>query len=220
MTLTDVLLYKGDCLEEMKKIPDGSVDLVLTDPPYTSPTTHAFGRKVAKRLSDLAIQEFYFTAIKAEWERILKPNAPVCVFCDDVYYAVLIGLFYSWQQTALVVWDKGKIGMGNPFRKQHELIFYGNRGGIELNKEELTHIPTILKSKIVKTFHGAEKPVDILTTLVNGLTKRGDTVLDCFMGSGSTGVACVNTNRNFIGIELDADYFKIAEKRIADAQNK
>ena len=68
--------------------------------------------------------------------------------------------------------------------------------------------------------HACKKPIDLLERIVKTSSNPGDTVLDCFMGSGSTGVACVNTNRNFIGIELDADYFKIAEKRIADAQNK
>ncbi|MCG8673684.1 MAG: hypothetical protein MI867_30125 [Pseudomonadales bacterium] len=93
-----IKLMQGDCLERMKEIPDGSVDMILTDPPYTSPTVHAFGRKVVNRLSDLAIQEFYFSAIKKEWGRLLKPNAPILVFCDDVYSAVLMGLFYEWKQ--------------------------------------------------------------------------------------------------------------------------
>jgi len=68
--------------------------------------------------------------------------------------------------------------------------------------------------------HVCMKPTDILARIITTSSNPGDTILDCFMGSGSTGVACINTNRNFIGIELDADYFKIAEKRIADAQNK
>lgn len=66
--------------------------------------------------------------------------------------------------------------------------------------------------------HACKKPIDLLERIVNTSSNPGDTILDCFMGSGSTGVACVNTNRNFIGIELDADYFKIAERRIAEAQ--
>ena len=68
--------------------------------------------------------------------------------------------------------------------------------------------------------HVCKKPTDLLSRIITTSSNKGDTVLDCFMGSGSTGVACINTNRNFIGIELDAGYFKIAEKRIADAQNK
>ena len=70
-------LYNEDCIDGMKKIPSASIDMVLTDPPYTSPTVHEFGRQKVNRLSDLAIQEFYFAEIKKEWERILKPNAPV-----------------------------------------------------------------------------------------------------------------------------------------------
>ena len=69
-----------------------------------------------------------------------------------------------------------------------------------------------------KQGHITPKPVEMLENILRHSSNEGDTVLDCFMGSGSTGVACVNTNRNFIGIELDADYFKIAEKRIAEAQ--
>jgi site-specific DNA-methyltransferase (adenine-specific) len=205
-----------DCIEGMKKIPSASIDMVLTDPPYTSPTVHAFGRQKVNRLSDLAIQEFYFAEIKKEWERILKPNAPVLIFCDDIYSAVLMGLFYEWQQKNLVIWDKGKIGMGNPFRKQHELVFYANRGSIVLNKEKLTHIPTVIKEPLSKEFHGAEKPIKLLEKLINGLTENGSIVLDCFMGSGSTAIACQNTGRNYIGFELDKSYWAIAQKRVEE----
>tara|TARA_R100000654_G_scaffold73383_1_gene106135 strand:+ start:381 stop:1043 length:663 start_codon:yes stop_codon:yes gene_type:complete len=215
-----IKLYNGDCLEVMKSIEDNSIDAIITDPPYTSPTVHAFGRFVVNRLSDLAIQEFYFTEIKKEWERILKPNAPVLIFCDDVYFAVLMGLFYEWKQKNLVVWDKGRIGMGNPFRKKHELIFYGNRGSLKLNKDDLTHIPSVIKCQIKKEFHSAEKPVELITTLIQGLTFEGASILDPFMGSCSTGVACVNTNRNFLGIEMDDKYFEIAKGRIREARSQ
>ena len=207
-------LHQGDCLEVMKGIPDGSIDAIITDPPYTSPTVHAFGRKIVNRLSDLSIQEFYFAEIKKEWERILKPNAPVLIFCDDIYSAVLMGLFYEWKQKNLLVWDKGRIGMGNPFRKQHELIFYANRDRLKLNKQELTHIPTIIKAPIKKEFHGAEKPTELIEKLINGLTFENAKILDPFMGSASTMVACQNLNRNGIGIEMDEAYFKIAKQRI------
>ena len=209
-------LIHGDCLEAMKSIPDGSIDMILTDPPYTSPTTHSFGRQIVKRLSDLAIQEFYFSEIKKEWERILKKDAPICVFCDDIYSAVLTGLFYEWKQTNIIVWDKGRIGMGNPFRKQHELIFYANRDSLVLNKTNMTHIPSIIKEPIKKAHHGAEKPLKLIEKLISGLTQENGVVLDCFMGSGTTGVACKNLNRDFIGIELDKKYFEIAKERMVN----
>ena len=207
-------LRLGDCLEVMKTIKDNSIDAIITDPPYTSPTVHAFGRKIVNRLSDLAIQEFYFAEIKKEWERILKPNAPILIFCDDIYSAVLMGLFYEWKQKNLVIWDKGRIGMGNPFRKQHELIFYANRDSLKLNKEKLTHIPTIIKCPIKKQFHGAEKPTELIEKLLNGLTLENAKILDPFMGSGSTAISCQNTNRNFIGVELDPQYYAVAVARV------
>ena len=208
-------IYNEDCIEGMKKIPSASIDMVLTDPPYTSPTVHAFGRQKVNRLSDLAIQEFYFAEIKKEWERILKPNAPVLIFCDDIYSAVLMGLFYEWQQKNLVIWDKGRIGMGNPFRKQHELVFYANRGSIELNKTNMSHIPTVIKETLTKEHHGAEKPVKLLMKLIDGLTKENATVLDCFIGSGSTAIACLETKRNYIGFELDKSYYETSQNRIS-----
>ena len=113
-----------------------------------------------------------------------------------------------------MVWDKGRIGMGNPFRKQHELIFYANRDSLNLNKEKLTHIPTIIKAPLKKEHHGAENPVDLLSTLISGLSNKDGIILDPFMGSGSTGVACKNLNRKFIGIDLDEEYFRIAKERI------
>jgi len=152
-------LFLGDCIDTMKDIKDESIDLILTDPPYSTPIKHAFGRVKVNRLSDLALQEFYFSEIKKEWTRILKPNAGILVFCDDIYAAVLMGLFYDWGQKNILIWDKGRIGMGNPFRKQHELIFYANRGSLELNKQNLTHISTIQRHPITKQHHGAEKPV-------------------------------------------------------------
>jgi len=218
--MSNIDLRLGDCLEVMKTLSNGSIDCIITDPPYTSPTVHAFGRKVVNRLSDLAIQEFYFAEIKKEWERILKPNAPVLVFCDDIYSAVLMGLFYEWKQKNLVIWDKGRIGMGNPFRKQHELIFYANRDSLKLNKKELTHIPTIIKSPLKKEFHGAEKPIELIEKLLNGLTLENAKVLDPFMGSGTTAVCCQNTKRDFIGIELDNGYYEVAKKRVQKNKRK
>ena len=212
-----VKLILGDCLEVMKTLPDKSVDAVITDPPYSTQTVASFGRKIVKRLSDLAIQEFYFSAIKQEWERILKPSAPVFVFCDDAYYPVLFALFYSWHQTNLLIWDKGKIGMGNPFRRQHELIFYANRESIIL-ADDVSYIPTIIKEALHKEYHAAEKPVAIIKRLIAGLVPCDSVILDPFMGSGTTGVACVQAGRDFIGIEIDPEYFAIAERRIKEAQ--
>ena len=211
-------LRQGDCLELMKDIPDKSIDLIIIDPPYSTPTITGFGRKQVKNVADLSIQETYMKCLKEEFERILKDNSPIFVFCDDKYYPSIYRAFYNWQSVQMIVWDKGKIGMGKPFRKRHELIVYANRETIDYNRtENITHYPTVLNYKVVtekEKVHPAQKPIKLLEDLILGFSNENDTVLDCFMGSGSTGVACVNTNRNFIGIELDEKYFNIAKERI------
>jgi len=209
------VLLHGDCLHLIRDIDDNSIDMALFDPPYSTPTVASFGRKVNKRLSDLSIQEFYFAEIKKELERVMTEDAPLFIFCDDIYYAVLVGLFYDWKQINLLIWDKKRIGMGKPFRKRHELLFYANRGTPTVNGT-MSHIPTILEFPLTKQYHGAEKPVGLCELLIAEFCPVGGTVLDLFMGSGTTGVASKNLGRNFTGVELDDNYYQIATKRIED----
>jgi site-specific DNA-methyltransferase (adenine-specific) len=214
---TDCQLLHGDCLDLMKDIPDGSIDMVCCDPPYTTPTITAFGRTKVKNYADFSIQESYIKCLKAAFERILKPDAPMFMFCDEKYYPSIFKVFYEWSSVQMIVWDKKKIGMGKPFRKRHELIVYANRGTMDYNRTEgITHYPTVMEYSPVSKdkLHGAQKPVDLVGDLIKGFTQEGDTVLDCFMGSGTTGVACKGLRRKFIGIELNDDFFDIATKRI------
>jgi len=213
-------IYQGDCLEVMESIEDGSIDCVITDPPYSTPTITSFGRKKVINLADLSIQEHYFRSIKKQLERILKPNGRVFIFCDDKYYPILFAVFYDWQNKNLIVWDKGKIGMGNPFRKRHELIFYANRETYEYNRSaNITHYPTILEYKSdPDKIHGAQKPLKLIEDLIKGFSNPNETILDMFAGSGTTCLASKNLERNFIGIELNDEYCSLAENRIDNSQ--
>lgn len=206
-----------DCLEGIKELADGSVDVVITDPPYSTPVITSFGRKKFKNLADLSVQEFYFKAIKKELERVLKPDGRVFFFCDDKFYPILYSVFYEWLNLGLIVWDKGKIGMGRPIRKQHELIFYANQGSAEFQKfGEITHIPSVLKVKHdTNKIHGAQKPVELIEHLINGFSKEGDLIIDLFGGSGSTGKACQNINRNFVGFELNTEIANASSERLS-----
>ena len=206
-----------DCLEGIKELADGSVDVVITDPPYSTPVITSFGRKKFKNLADLSVQEFYFKAIKKELERVLKPDGRVFFFCDDKFYPILYSVFYEWLNLGLIVWDKGKIGMGRPIRKQHELIFYANQGSAEFQKfGEITHIPSVLKVKHdTNKIHGAQKPVELIEHLINGFSKEGDLIIDLFGGSGSTGKACQNLNRNFVGFELNKEIANASSERLS-----
>ena len=87
----------GDCLELMKNIPDASIDMVITDPPYSTPVITGFGRKQTKNVADLSLQETYVKTLKKEFERILKPSAPIFMFCDDKYYSSIYRAFYDWK---------------------------------------------------------------------------------------------------------------------------
>ena len=241
MTLTDVLLYKGDCLEEMKKIPDGSVDLVLADPPY--------GTTACKWDSVIPFEPMW-----EQLHRVIKGNGAIVLFGSEPFSSALrvsnIKRYkYDW------VWNKKLAGNGILAKRQplkiHENIMVFNsrvyypqmtqgrlRKKMGLYESEITggdsyasetfnseYYPQSIQDFSAANMrtgrlHPTQKPVALLEYLIRTYTQPGETVLDFTMGSGSTGVACVNTGRDFIGIELDADYFKIAEKRIADAQNK
>ena len=220
--MNNIKLLQGDCLELMKNIPDGSIDLIVTDPPYIAPTITSIGRNNNKHIADMSIIKTYYKLIKSEFERILKDDGTLFIFCDEKYAMCLYEVFYEWKCTSLVIWDKGKIGMGRPFRKQHEFIFFTNRETSEHNTtDDVKSFPSILKCSPVSSkekLHISQKPVVLLEKLIVGFSQENDIILDPFMGSGSTGVACVNTNRNFIGIELDEQYFNIAEKRISEAK--
>tara|TARA_Y100000310_G_C20414345_1_gene683563 strand:- start:68 stop:412 length:345 start_codon:yes stop_codon:yes gene_type:complete len=110
--------------------------------------------------------------------------------------------------------------MGRPIRKQHELILYANRGSWEFNKEELTHIPSVIKIKQDKEkYHGAQKPLELLKTLVYGFSKEEGLVIDCFSGSGNTAMACKELNRNFKGCDLNFNYSENANKRLEEARH-
>ena len=88
-------LRHGDCLELMKNIPNKSVDMVIIDPPYSTPTITGYGRKQVKNVADLSIQETYMKVLKTEFERILKYNSPTFIFCDDKYYPSIYRAFYD-----------------------------------------------------------------------------------------------------------------------------
>lgn len=213
-------LYHGDCLEVMREIPDASVDCVITDPPYFLPAKHYATRKEFRRnFGDLGVLESWFNQIWQEMSRVLKQTGSFYIFCDGQSYPLFYYYAYFFTKTARpLIWDKQSAFTGYGWRHQHEMILWG-----EMPQAPL--IPTgdgdILKCRAVKVNdreHPAEKPIELLRKLMRKSTQEGEMVLDFTMGSGSTGVACVLEKRNFIGIEKDAEYFKIAEKRINEVQ--
>jgi DNA modification methylase len=240
-------LMCGDCLELMKEIPAGSVDMILTDPPY--------GTTACKWDSVIPFEPMW-----EQLKRVIKPNGAIVMTASQPFTTTLISSNMVMFKQCLV-WDKvaprGFLNAKKMHLTRHEdiVVFYSRqptynpqmevrgrprskgsynkkRGdgdmtyGVFTNTKSYnnTYYPTsilrfsnaVQKGKV----HPTQKPVALLEYLIKTYTNEGDTVLDFTMGSGSTGVACVNLNRDFIGIEQDEGYFKIAEKRIKEAQSQ
>lgn len=298
-------LRLGDCLELMKNIPDGSVDLVLTDPPYG--TMDRKTRRPEKRLDDItwdfALDE---KLILQELCRIVRQNGKIALFSQEPYTSKLIlagvpriqfiqrlawkknvaGNFLCSSQNCMqyiediclfrkdcndyngkhplreyFLTEKEKSGLSNkdfavilgngmashyfttkiqfscPTEENYKKL--QTTGFFQIPFEEIKRIDEEYKNRFPSVFnrfgassksnvfeyakdsdgyHPTQKPVALLEDLIQTYSNEGDTVLDFTMGSGSTGVACVNTGRNFIGIELDPGYFETARKRIEEAQ--
>lgn len=214
------VIYNEDCLEGMSGLPDRSIDMIITDPPYSTPVITAFGRKKEKNYGDLSIQKNFFNQVKEGFERILKSQAPVFIFCDAKYYPVLFEVFYTWNTNQLLVWDKRRIGLGSPFRKQYELIYFISPDSALHFKNDKSY-SDILQYKPVQSQYrliGSQKPIELIEELVNAFTDVGNLVLDPFMGSGTTAVACKQLNRHYIGFEINPEYCEIARKRLAEVQ--
>ena len=235
-----IKLHKGDCLIEMDKIEDKSVDMILADLPY--------GTTACKW--DTIIP---FEPLWEQYERIIKDDGAIVLTASQPFASALVmsnpKLFkYEWiwdkvlptgfaiakhqpmkQHEQVLVFGKGKV-VYNPILTPREKPRVYNRthekyeGSENLQKHDgkdrvLTHYQprTIIKESNANQrgkVHPTQKPVALLEYLIKTYTNENEVVLDSTMGSGSTGVACKNTNRNFIGIELDEDYFNIAEQRI------
>jgi DNA modification methylase len=224
-----IQLYNGDCLELMKNIPDGSVDLVLTDPPYEIQTSGAGIYKQADKqyVKDLnGMKDGFDKQVLDEICRILK-KINVYFFCSQKQIIPLLDYFVKEKKCNynILCWHKTNPvpACGNKYLTDTEYILFFREKGVKVYGEfntKFTYYVTPLNQKDKKKYgHPTIKPIEILQNLIVNSSLENGSVLDCFMGSGSTGVACINTNRNFIGIELDKGYFDIAEKRINEAQN-
>lgn len=206
-TSGDVTLYLGDCLEVLPTLAPGSVDAVVTDPPYGVDKAAWDGdiwdlltraaNESARALKDSGIC-FWFTATR-HLPRTIEATAAIPYRWQFIWYAsnnMAHGDIGFQNYTAALVLAPGKAWR---------------------NMQDLRNVP-IQNGKAEKLGHPTPKPLDLMLYLVEKATMPGATVLDPFMGSGTTGVACVQTGRRFIGIEIDPGYFEIAVKRIEAAQ--
>ena len=245
----NISLYHGDCLELMKDIPDGSVDCVIADLPYKETGNkwdRSFPlEKVCKEYERIIKEDgaiiltgtFRFGArlfnlmphlYKYDWvwEKDNGTNAPnVNLQPFRIHEFVFVfgkGRVTNGSRTPMKYFPQKT--EGKPYCQKSGRMSENWKGGLGTvvtdNKDGLRHPKTIQKFVRDKGgYHPTQKPVALLEYLIKTYTNEGETVLDNCMGSGSTGVACVNTNRNFIGMELDKHYFEVAQDRISKAQS-
>jgi|TARA_R100000501_G_C2613160_1_gene107261 site-specific DNA-methyltransferase (adenine-specific) len=210
-------LMQGDCLERMKEIPDGSIDMVLTDPPYgmtlkpQRKNAKFYGKKIEND-NNLDWVDSFFDLIYAK----LKKQSVAFVFCNHFCIAefIISAKASGFEVKNHLVWNKRQFGMGNNWRPVHESILVLTKGKFKTKSNSLRTIIEFKKVHHSKAVHPTEKPVDLIEHLIFETDIKADVILDPFMGSGSTGVAAKNLNRKFIGIELDENYFNIAKERI------
>ena len=199
----------GDCLEIMKTMPSKSVDLILTDPPYGKKAdkgTNGFGSAKNRRYNGEWDSK---RPSKEVFDEMLRVGKNVIIFGAN-YFADILPPSNHW-----IFWDKkGDIAFQNPFA-DGELIYTTFKKPIKRIVFKQQGFITDSKDK---RYHPTQKPSELVEILINEYSKEGDTILDCFMGSGTTGVSCLRTGRNFIGIELDESYFQIAKERIEAVQ--
>lgn len=222
------VLEHGDCLELMKEIPDGSVDLVVTDPPYLIETTGSgiykqADKQYVKQLNGM--KDGFSKEVLDELCRVMK-KINVYIFCSQKQIIPLLDYFAKGKKCNwnLLTWHKSNPvpACGNKYLTDTEFILFFREKGVKIRgefKTKYTYYVTPLNQNDKKKYgHPTIKPLEIVQNLILNSSSENETVLDPFMGSGTTGVACVNTGRRFIGMELDNGYFEIAKNRIAEAE--
>lgn len=233
------MLYLGDCLEIMKTLPNQSVDLILCDPPYGSTAAkwdeiipfdsmwYEYWRVLKPNGAVLIfgaepfstkLRSSQFKAYRYDWTWIKN-------LATNFFHAKRmplrktenISVFYRKQPKYTPIRSIGHEPTQSAFGFSKGVVYHG-KNKREYQGGDTTRLPTnVLDFKVVDPklrVHANQKPVELLEYLIRTYTAEGDTVLDNTMGSGSTGVAAKNTNRKFIGIELDENYFEIAKQRI------
>jgi len=201
-----VTLHLGDCLDVMATLDAGSVDAVITDPPYGIGWAGHNGSDVQWRT--MANDDGAF-----DLRPILSMPCLVIAFGANYYPEQLPhrGRWICWDKRIV---EKSDRMLGSPF----ELAWINKTSGFNRMYRVMHGGIVNADGHNAKRVHPTQKPVTLIKRLILDYTKPGDTILDPFMGSGTTGVACIKTGRNFIGIERDENYHAIATKRIAEAQ--
>lgn len=228
VTIGNAKLLQGDCVELMAELEPCSVDAVITDPPYMIGAIST-GDASAKAggWADMENSAWWY----AEWlklaRRALKQDGFACVFGNWRSLPTLLYAFskIKWQVDSLLIWDKEWIGPAGPrqLRPTYEVVLFAGMPKAKIDDRSASDVYRCrwMAGNSKTTDHAAEKPVDLMRHLIRLTTKPGGLVLDCFMGSGTTGEAAYLEGRRFIGMERETEYFHgIAVPRVRAAASQ
>ena len=227
-------LYQGNCLDKLKQINDNSIDLIVTDPPYPVTSRGSAGNAGGMLLKEINKKGKVFkhnnincSQYAPEFYRVLKDGSHCYVMTNHINLIEMLNTFTSngFHFIKSLIWNKGNKIMGQFYMSQFEYILFFRKGkGVKINNCGTSDILVVpnkkTKDKDGNNLHDTEKPIKLMEILIENSSKENDIVMDPFMGVGSTGIACVNTNRNFIGVELDENYFNNAKERIENNINQ
>jgi len=224
-------IYEGDCLEKMKLIEDNSVDLIISSPPYEDISGAGYGAK-SKDVLFLKLYNEFINQVFTEYKRVLKENGQIFFNVKSKtinktiktpHWFEFTDGFQMFNFKSYIIWkyagsfDSTK----SRFHLDYEIIYHLSKGNdIYLNDDcgihdplsSVWYVPHNIPAK--ERVHPTQMPIALADRILNVASKEGDVVLDCFMGSGTTGVACAKRNLDFIGIELNPNNFKIAKERL------
>lgn len=230
----NINLYNDDCLKIIKNIPDESIDLIVTDPPYKLTSRGGSGnmggywkKTKAKKgvifdYNNISCEEYL-----PEFYRILKQKTICYIMCNNTNLINMLNVATKcgFKFVKCLIWQKGNKICGRYYMSCFEYIILLRKGGDKpINKCGTPDILPIYINKMKDSngnnLHDTEKPVELMKILIENSSNQNEIVLDPFMGIGSTGIAAKQLDRNFIGIEIDEKYFKIAQKRINNLLDK
>ena len=224
-------VYNEDCIEGIKRIPDESVDLIITDPPYKitargngGNSGGMFQKKITNsgkvfKHNDIELEDYL-----PELYRVLKQSGHCYIMTNNKNIPKFLRIIEEsdFHYIKNLIWVKDNKIMGQTYMSQFEYVIMLRKGKHKrINDCGTSDVLQIKNSKTKddngKTIHPTEKPVELNEILVKNSSNEGDTVLDIFMGLGSCAIACINANRNYVGFELDENYYEIANERIKEA---
>ena len=223
-------IYNKDCISWIKDVPDNTIDLVIIDPPYKirKKTQEVNSLAIAVKKYNLELQrdnliDEYDKSILEELIRVMK-KINIYIWCNGEQVPFYIDYFVNKNNCKMdiLVWNKTNAMplYNNKYMTDKEYCLYFRKGGYckpacYEDAKTVFYLPINQKDK-KKWIHPTIKPLSIIRTLIRNSSKENDVVLDCFLGSGTTAVACILENRNYIGVELNKKYYDIANKRISE----